>query len=89
MVLDRELAWSDTRWLKRLLKFPKLKNPQACIDDIEYRHRRGIDKSVVAALAGYDWNRNAPNLILKGGPQRANRGLRARSASRLAYMASP
>ena len=52
MVVERELAWRDTRRLERLLKSAKLKNPQACIEDIEHRQSRGIDKSVVAALAG-------------------------------------
>ncbi len=66
MVVERELAWRDTRRLERLLKSAKLKNPQACIEDIEYRQSRGIDKSVVAALAGCDWIRNAQNLILTG-----------------------
>ncbi|WP_415869553.1 ATP-binding protein [Burkholderia ubonensis] len=67
-------AWSsiahspgrDTRRLERLLKSAKLKNPQACIEDLEYRQSRGVDKSVVAALAGCDWIRNAQNLILTG-----------------------
>ncbi|WXK24680.1 ATP-binding protein (plasmid) [Mycetohabitans endofungorum] len=66
MVVERELAWRDTRRLERLLKSAKLKNPQACIEDIEYRQSRGIDKSVIAALAGCDWIRNAQNLILTG-----------------------
>lgn len=66
MVVEREFAWRDTRRLERLLKSAKLKNPQACIEDIEYRQSRGIDKSVVAALAGCDWIRNAQNLILTG-----------------------
>ncbi|RRW87291.1 AAA family ATPase, partial [Pandoraea apista] len=66
MVVERELAWRDTRRLERLLKSAKLKNPQACIEDIEYRQSRGIDKSVVAALASCDWIRNAQNLILTG-----------------------
>jgi len=44
MVVDREIAWRDTRRLERLLKSAKLKNPQACIEDIEYRQSRGLDK---------------------------------------------
>ncbi len=66
MVVERELAWRDTRRLERLLKSAKLKNPQACIEDIEYRQSRSIDKSVISALAGCDWIRNAQNLILTG-----------------------
>jgi DNA replication protein DnaC len=66
MVVDREIAWRDTRRLERLLKSAKLKNPQACVEDIEYRQSRGLDKSVVATLASCDWIRNAQNLILTG-----------------------
>ncbi|KVO94018.1 IS21-like element helper ATPase IstB [Burkholderia ubonensis] len=66
MVVERELAWRDTRRLERLLKSAKLKNPQACIEDIEYKQSRGLDKSVVATLASCDWIRNAQNIILTG-----------------------
>lgn len=66
MIVDREIAWRDTRRLERLLKSAKLKDPQACIEDIEYRQSRGLDKGVVATLASCDWIRNAQNLILTG-----------------------
>ncbi|MBU6494630.1 MAG: ATP-binding protein, partial [Burkholderiales bacterium] len=66
MVVERELAWRDTRRLERLLKTAKLKNPQACIEDIEFRQSRGLDQRVVASLAGCDWIRNAQNIILTG-----------------------
>jgi DNA replication protein DnaC len=66
IVVDRELAWRDTRRLERLLKAAKLKNPQACIEDIEYRQSRGIDQRMIATLAGCDWVRHAQNLILTG-----------------------
>jgi hypothetical protein len=38
MLVDRELAWRDMRRLERLLRAAKLKNPQVCVEDIEYRH---------------------------------------------------
>ena len=63
MLVDRELAWRDTRRLERLLRAAKLKNPQACVEDIEYRQTRGLDQRIVATLAGCDWVRNAQNLI--------------------------
>lgn len=66
MLVDRELAWRDTRRLERLLRAAKLKNPQACVEDIEYRQTRGLDQRIVATLAGCDWVRNAQNLILTG-----------------------
>jgi hypothetical protein len=43
IVVDRELAWRDTRRLERLLKTAKLKNPQACVEDIEYRQSPDLD----------------------------------------------
>jgi DNA replication protein DnaC len=66
IVVDRELAWRDTRRLERLLKAAKLKNPQACVEDIEFRQSRGIDQRMIATLAGCDWVRHAQNLILTG-----------------------
>jgi DNA replication protein DnaC len=66
IVVDRELAWRDTRRLERLLKAAKLKNPHACIEDIEFRQSRGIDQRMIATLAGCDWVRHAQNLILTG-----------------------
>jgi len=66
MIVDREVTWRDTRRLERLLKAAKLKNPQACIEDIEYKQSRGLDQRVVATLAGGDWIRNAQNIILTG-----------------------
>jgi DNA replication protein DnaC len=71
MLVDRELAWRDTRRLERLLRAAKLKNPQACVEDIEYRQSRGLDQRIVATLAGCDWVRNAQNLILTGPTERA------------------
>ena len=49
-----------------MLRAAKLKNPQACVEDIEYRQTRGLDQRIVATLAGCDWVRNAQNLILTG-----------------------
>lgn len=77
-------SWHDTARLERLLKSAKLKNPQACIEDIECRQSRGIDKSIVAALVGCDWIRNAQNLTLAGPT-----GTGTRSGNRPADRASP
>ncbi|SOE87948.1 IstB-like ATP binding N-terminal [Caballeronia arationis] len=66
MVVERELAWRDTRRLERLMKAARLKNPQACIEDIDVRQSRGLDQRVVATLASCDWIRNAQNIILSG-----------------------
>lgn len=66
LLVDREIAWRDSKRLDRLLKAAKLKFPQACLEDIDYRPGRALDKRLMATLAGGDWVRNAQNLIFTG-----------------------
>lgn len=66
ILVDRERAWRDTRRLERLLKAAKLKNAQACVENIEYRQNRGFDRRSIATLSSCDWIRNAHPLILTG-----------------------
>jgi DNA replication protein DnaC len=66
MLVDRELAWRDSRRLQRLLKAAKLKQPNACLEDVDYRAGRGIDKRLIAALGACDWVRAAHNVLLSG-----------------------
>jgi energy-coupling factor transporter ATP-binding protein EcfA2 len=51
--------------LARLLKAARLR-VQACVEDIDYRHPRGLEKSRMAALAGCDWIRQSHNLCITG-----------------------
>ena len=48
LLVDRELAWRDTRRLERLLKQAKLKYPDACIEDLDTRSARGLDPRQLA-----------------------------------------
>ncbi len=66
LLVQRELAWRDNRRVERLLKAAKLKVSSACIEDIDWRASRSLDRSLVAALAGGDWLRNAQNLLITG-----------------------
>jgi DNA replication protein DnaC len=66
MVVERELAWRDTRRLERLMKAARLKVSMACVEDINWRASRSLDRAQVAALAGGDWLRNAQNLLITG-----------------------
>ncbi len=59
LLVQREIAWRDNRRVQRLLKAAKLKVSGACIEDIDWRASRSLDRSLVAALAGGDWLRNA------------------------------
>jgi DNA replication protein DnaC len=66
MLVDREAAWRDSRRLDRLLKLAKLKHPSACLEDVDYRPGRGLDKRLVATLGACDWVRGAQNVLLTG-----------------------
>ncbi len=66
MLVDREIAWRDTRRLERLLRSAKLKHTQACLEDVVYDGSRGLDQRLGATLASCDWIRNAQSLILTG-----------------------
>jgi DNA replication protein DnaC len=66
LLVQSEIAWRDDRRVQRLLKAAKLKVSSACIEDINWRASRSLDRSLVATLAGADWLRNAQNLLITG-----------------------
>ena len=65
LLVDRELTAREDRRLHTRLRKAKLRH-RACIEDIDYRHRRGLDKALMAQLASGDWIRKHHNLILQG-----------------------
>ena len=66
MLVQAETAWRDDKRVQRLLKAAKLKVSSACVEDINWRASRALDRELVAALAGGDWIRNAQNLLITG-----------------------
>jgi DNA replication protein DnaC len=66
LLVDRELLYRDNRRLARLLKEAKLRLAAACIEDVDYRHQRGLQRPQVAALAAGDWLRANHNLCITG-----------------------
>ena len=65
LMVDRETSYRENRRLKTRLKKAKLKQ-NACIEDIDFRHPRGLDKSLMAKLFSCDWVKDANNLIITG-----------------------
>ena len=65
LLVDRQWTWKEERRMKRLLRNAKLKI-NGCIEDIDFRTPRGIDKSVVLRLANCDWIKSAQNIIITG-----------------------
>jgi DNA replication protein DnaC len=65
LLVDRQWSWKEDRRMNRLLSNAKLKI-NGCIEDIDYKTPRGIDKSVILRLANCDWIRTAQNIIISG-----------------------
>jgi DNA replication protein DnaC len=66
LLVQREVAWRDDRRVARLLKAARLKVSTACVEDINWRASRALDKSMVTALAGGDWLRHGQSLLITG-----------------------
>lgn len=65
MLVDREWISRENRKLQRRLKAARLKQ-QASVEDIDFRHPRGLDKSVMLTLSNCNWIRNHQNVIVTG-----------------------
>jgi DNA replication protein DnaC len=65
LMVDREFAERQERRLKIRLSSAKLRE-QACIEDLDYRHPRGLDRSVIQRLSMCRWIPNHDNVIITG-----------------------
>jgi DNA replication protein DnaC len=66
LLIDQQWTWRENRSLARRLKAAKLAGP-ACVEDIDYRAARDLDKTVVRALAKESaWVRNHENIFVLG-----------------------
>jgi len=65
LLVDRQWVFKEDRRMRRLLSNAKLKI-NACVEDIDYRTPRGMDKSIVLKLAAGDWISHAHNVIITG-----------------------
>lgn len=65
LLLDREWTYRENRRMTRLLQNAKLRLA-ACIEDIDFKTPRGLDRSVILRLAQCDWVRQAHNVLITG-----------------------
>jgi len=65
LMVDREATDRGNRRLQTRLRNAKLRL-QACMEDIDYRHPRGLDKSLIKSLSSCQWVRDHNNIILTG-----------------------
>jgi DNA replication protein DnaC len=65
LMVDREMTERENRRLTTRLKKAKLRQA-AVIEDIDYRHPRGLDKALMTSLASCRWIRDHDNVLLTG-----------------------
>lgn len=65
LLVDRQWTWKEDRKMNRLLQEAKLKI-HACMEDIDYKSPRGIDRSMMMTLSSCDWIKQYQNVILTG-----------------------
>jgi DNA replication protein DnaC len=65
LLLDREQAVRQTKAMKARLRKAKLRQ-DGSIEDIDFRHPRGLDKSFILRLADCQWIKDHNNLIITG-----------------------
>ena len=65
LLVDQQWTWRENKALARRLHAAKLQG--ACVEDIDYRSSRGLDKGVIRALAQQSgWVRNHENVFVIG-----------------------
>ena len=65
LLVDHEMLHRENRRMARLLRNAKLRL-NACIEDIDYRHQRGLIRAEMATLITCDWIQRQHNLCLTG-----------------------
>jgi DNA replication protein DnaC len=66
LMVDHEEAARAGRALRRRLQVAKLRYPQAAIEDVDFRHKRGLSRTSFFALARCEWIGSGYNLLLTG-----------------------
>lgn len=65
LLVDREMTERDNRRLKKRLENAKLRQT-ACLEDLDYKPRRGLDRAVIQQLSSCQWVRKAQNVFITG-----------------------
>ena len=65
LLIDREITEREDRRLQTRLRQARLKQ-SACLEDLDTRTPRGLDKALIGQLATGQWLRQALNLLILG-----------------------
>lgn len=65
LLIDAECSERDTTQFAKRLKAAKMRD-RACIEDIDFKANRGIDKRLIAQLADGQWIKDHRNVLITG-----------------------
>ena len=65
LLVDRELTERANRRLATRLRFARLRQ-EACLEDVDFRHPRGLERSLLLALADCRWIAHHDNCLIVG-----------------------
>ena len=65
LLVDREITYRDDRRMSNRLRRAKLRH-NACLEDIDYRHPRGLDKTLLTSMATCQWIKEHLNVLITG-----------------------
>ena len=66
LLVDAEQLARENKRKARLLREAKLKQSQACLEEIDYAARRGLDKPTIRRLATCSWVSEHQNIVITG-----------------------
>lgn len=65
LLVDQESTERESRRLTTRLRHARLRQ-EACIENIDYAHHRGLDKSMIKTLASCQWVKEHLNVLITG-----------------------
>jgi DNA replication protein DnaC len=65
LMVDQELITRENRRLITRLRLAKFRQ-QACVEDLDLRNNRGLDRSVITSLATSQWVQSHQNILIIG-----------------------
>jgi len=65
LLVDRQWIWKENRALNTRLKYAKLRQA-ACLEDVDFRHPRGLKRATINQLASCDWIHHHQNCLITG-----------------------
>jgi DNA replication protein DnaC len=66
LLVERQWAWQENRGLATRLKNAQLKMPNATLEDINYRHPRGLKRAQIEQLRASRWVEQRQNCHITG-----------------------